>query len=594
MIDVSYLRLIRPNMQNLAETVASVLGVEVAVADRNLTRLVGTGKFYDKLDKNCSDDSLFARVIKSGDHIINLEHSEICESCSNKDECTEFANMSYPISNKGEVVGVVSFASFDPKQAEVIKLRKQEYFNMLKETSWIIEQELSNIQLKNQMQRDLTEVNEIINCLNKGIIILDSKKDIVHINSKAVEVLKLDLSEEKIIRKNIENFIKGIKYEETNKDKIDVWRIRDKNIRVIYNINKLSIRDKESSVMISFDFMDNIINLANNYKEDEQIRFENIIGESDVLLKGIEKSKMAAKTESTILILGDSGTGKELFAKSIHNESNRKNGPFVVINCGSIPENLIESELFGYEEGAFTGASLRGKKGKIELANNGTLFLDEIGDLPLHLQTRLLRVLQERKLDRLGGDRPIDINVRVISATNKDLVQLIKEGEFRLDLYYRLNVIPIDLPPLKERGEDVFLCSDYIIDRICSQMNIRKKELSEEVKDKFLNYNWYGNVRELENILEHGICFSQGEKIQLQDLPNYFLDGDLDILKAREEDIRVDKKIDGSKSLAELLEEHEREIISNLLEINGDDAEGKKETAEILGISLPTLYRKIR
>ncbi len=591
---MSYLRLIRPNMQNLAETVASVLGVEVAVADRNLTRLVGTGKFYDKLDKNCSDDSLFARVINSGDHIINLEHSEICESCSNKDECREFANMSYPIRNKGDVVGVVSFASFDRKQAEVIKLRREEYFNMLKETSWIIEQELSNIQLKNQMQRDLAEVNEIINCLNKGIIILDSKKDIVHINSKAVEILKLDLSEEKIIRKNIENFIKGIKYEETNKDKIDVWRIRDKNIRVIYNINKLSIRDKESSVMISFDFMDNIINLANNYKKDEQIRFKNIIGESDVLLKAIEKSKMAAKTESTILILGDSGTGKELFAKSIHNESNRKNAPFVVINCGSIPENLIESELFGYEEGAFTGASLRGKKGKIELANNGTLFLDEIGDLPLHLQTRLLRVLQERKLDRLGGDRPIDINIRVISATNKDLVGLIKEGKFRLDLYYRLNVIPIELPPLKDRGEDVFLCSDHIIDRICSEMNIEKKELAEEVKSKFLNYNWYGNVRELENILEHGICFSQGEKIHLEDLPDYFLNQELDILRKNTRSLKTDKEIDESKSLAQLLEEHEKEIILDLLEINGDHAEGKKETAERLGISLATLYRKIK
>src|SRR5699024_5517316 len=280
---------------------------------------------------------------------------------------------------------------------------------------------------------------------------------------------------------------------------IGCWEINGEKVRVIYTVNKITITDSKYSLMISFDIISDIINIAKTYENKEKIYFKDIIGNSKPLLKAINKSKIAASTDSTILLQGDSGTGKELFARSIHNESLRKSGPFVAINCGSIPENLIESELFGYEKGAFTGANINGKKGKIELANNGTLFLDEIGDLPPYLQTRLLRVLQERTIDRLGGEESIDINIRVISATNKDLEKLVKEGKFRLVLYYRLNVITIGLPSLIEREEDVFLCSEYIIDKMCNKMDKGVKILSDKVKELFRRYSWPGNIRELEN-----------------------------------------------------------------------------------------------
>ncbi|MBC8589788.1 sigma 54-interacting transcriptional regulator [Wansuia hejianensis] len=581
---MSYLRLIQNKMQNLAETVASVLDVEVAIADNNLIRIVGTGDFYTKIDESCSEDSLFARVIESGEPIVNLTRDEHCHNCSNADNCPEFANMSYPIKEGGKVVGVVSFASFDTEQANIMRLKKEEYFNMLKETSSIVEQEIININITNKLNKDITEVNEIINCLNKGIIILNHKNKIIHINVKSLQILDISLSEQRIIGKDINDFIKDIKLQDTgNSDIVDCWNIKNKKVRVLYNINKIVLGDNEFSLMISFDIMQDIINIAKTYENKKQIFFHDIIGNSKAILRAINKSKIAASTDSTILLQGESGTGKELFARSIHNESHRREGPFIAVNCASIPETLIESELFGYEKGAFTGANPGGRKGKIELANNGTLFLDEIGDLPLYLQTRLLRVLQERTIDRLGGEESININIRVISATNKNLRQLVNEGKFRLDLYYRLNVIPIDLPSLKDRDDDIFLCSEYIIKNLCNKANKELKILSNEVKDLFKRYSWPGNIRELENILEHGVCFSMDQYIKLEDLPEYFI----------EESQYIENHIIEDKSLEELKLDFEKSVIQNLIKKYGDNVEGKKVVADKLNIGLTTLYRKL-
>ncbi|MDR7869235.1 MAG: sigma 54-interacting transcriptional regulator [Tissierellaceae bacterium] len=582
---MSYLRLIKNKMQNLAETMASVMNVEVAIADKNLTRIVGTGNFYTKLDESCAEDSLFAKVVNSGIPIVNLTRDEHCDDCSNKDVCPEFANMSYPIKSEDEVVGVISFASFDTEQAGIMRFRRNEYFNMLKETAGIVEQELVNIKITNKLIKDVAEVNEIINCLNKGIIILNSDNRIIHINSKALESLDISISTQKVINRDIHEFIQDIKlYDTGNNDLVDLWKINGKETRVMYSINKILLRNNEFSLMISFDNMKDIINIAKTYEKKDKIYFSNIIGNSKAILEAINRSKIAAATDSTILIQGASGTGKELFARSIHNEGLRKDGPFVALNCASIPETLIESELFGYEKGAFTGANTAGKKGKIELAHNGTLFLDEIGDLPLYMQTKLLRVLQERTIDKIGGLEPIDVNIRVISATNKNLKKLVEEGKFRLDLYYRLNIIPINLPELKDREDDVFLCTEYILKNLCFSMNIESKELSEEVKYAFKNYPWLGNIRELENVLEHGLCFSKGRYIELKDLPEYFMDN------YRDEGLSH-TAYDGS--LEEMKLEFEKSVIRDMLNKYGNTVDGKKRVAEELNIGLTTLYRKI-
>lgn len=585
---MSYLRMIKNKIQPMVETVASALNIEVVVADRNLTRIAGTGDFYNRVNENCSDDSLFAKVIESGESIINLSRKEHCKNCSKVEICSEFANMSYPIKNNLKIIGVVSFSSFDKEQTEIIKIKKYEYYNMLKQTAEMIEKDILNVQENNKLNRNITEVSDIINCINKGIIILNSKKQIIHINSTAIESLGIDLSDHKIIGANIKEFIEGISLNAIrSQDFVGIWKIKGDEIRVRYNVNKIHIENEkeEFSIMISFDELQKIINLAKTYENKDEILFENIIGNSEEIIAAINRAKIAAGTDSTILIQGDSGTGKELFARSIHNESSRKNGKFVAINCSSIPENLIESELFGYEKGSFTGANPGGKKGLIELANNGTLFLDEIGDLPPHLQTKFLRVLQERKIQKVGGNEPIDVNIRVIAATHRDLRQLVKSKEFRLDLYYRINVIPINLPSLKNRGHDVILCSEFIIQKMCKTMNKKTKRLSEDVIKRFKAYNWSGNIRELENVLEHGICFSEDEYIKTKDLPEYFFQESL-IMPSN-------NKLDYNKNLEELKSDYEKEIIKNFIDIYGNTLEGKKLAAEKLNIGLTTLYRKI-
>jgi len=583
---MSYLRLAQYKIQSLAKAVALALNVEVVVVDKNLIRIIGTGGFYNKIDDACADDSLFAKVLKTEEPIINLNPEDGCKKCSNQDNCFVFSNMIYPIKVEGEIVGILAFASCDKVQANLIRVKKEEYFNMLKETASTIEQELINIKITNKLKKDLIEVNEIINCLNKGIIIINSRNEVMYINSMALKILDVNISYEKIIEKNINEFIKNINFKvNENEEIVDIWTIDGKDIRVIYTINKIALKDHEASFVISFDFISDIINIAKTYENKEKIYFKDIIGNSKPMLEAIKKAKTVAPYDSTVLLEGDSGTGKELFATSIHNEGSRKEGPFVAINCAGIPENLIESELFGYEKGSFTGANSSGKKGLIELANNGTLFLDEIGDLPLYLQTKLLRVLQERKIDRVGGEKPININIRVIAATNKDLKTMIDNREFRLDLYYRLNVIPIKLPSLVTRTGDIFLLSKHIISTISNKMNKAEVFLSEEVKELFSKYEWPGNIRELENVLEHGICFSTDEFIKIKDLPGY--------MKDESESRYLNRDYLEGKSLEKLKTDFEKSVINKFIEEYGDTVEGKKEIAKKLDIGLTTLYRKI-
>ena len=250
----------------------------------------------------------------------------------------------------------------------------------------------------------------------------------------------------------------------------------------------------------------------------EDFRLENVVGNSNKMRKVLETVERISKTDVTVLIEGESGTGKELIAKGIHFSGIRRDKPFIAVNCAAIPENLIEAELFGYKRGAFTGANYE-SKGKFEEANFGTLFLDEIGAMPLPLQTRLLRVLQEQEITRLGENNPRKIDVRIIAATNENLADLIKENNFREDLYYRLAVVPVHLPPLRERREDIPLLTEHFLKKSSAKHNIKQPKIEREVFGAFYNYAWMGNVRELENIVERMIVLSDDETLSLADVP---------------------------------------------------------------------------
>ena len=274
--------------------------------------------------------------------------------------------------------------------------------------------------------------------------------------------------------------------------------------------------------------------------------------------------------------MGESGTGKELFAQAIHNRSNRRERPFIPVNCAAIPSALLESELFGYEEGSFTHAKKGGKMGLFELANDGTIFLDEVGDMPFELQAKLLRVLQEQKIRRVGGMEEKDINIRVIAATNRNLEQLVFNNSFRQDLFYRLNVIRIEIPPLRERREDIPKLVETFL-----RSSLRNILIGEEVM-KFLQlYDWPGNVRELKNAIDYAVCMAEGGEIQLCHLPKWI------------SELEVEPK-QTNRTLREVIEEAERKLIRETLNRFGNGIEEKKKAAQALGISLATLYNKIK
>lgn len=318
-------------------------------------------------------------------------------------------------------------------------------------------------------------------------------------------------------------------------------------------------------------------------KIEERFGLEGLVGKSSQMQKIYELIETVSQTDTTVLIYGESGTGKEIVANAIHLQSPRKNGSFIKVNCSALPETLLETELFGHERGAFTGA-IRQRKGRFELANGGTLFLDEIGDISTTVQVKLLRVLQERQFERVGGNDTISVDVRMICATQKDLKEEIRKGTFREDLYYRLNVVPIALPPLRERREDILLLADHFISRFSKKMGKEITGLSEEGKALLLKYPFPGNIRELENILERAIALIKGKVIQAEDLPEEVC-GQTSVIQV------LCEKIRGSKPLATAVSHFEKEYIHGVLE----KTKGKKgQAAEMLGISRKTLWEKIK
>ncbi|AWK52817.1 sigma-54-dependent Fis family transcriptional regulator [Clostridium beijerinckii] len=303
---------------------------------------------------------------------------------------------------------------------------------------------------------------------------------------------------------------------------------------------------------------------------------KNIIGESDSIVLAKAIVEKAAHTSSNVLILGESGTGKEIFAHAIHSESNRHEGPFVKINCAAIPSDLLESELFGYEAGAFTGAKKEGKMGKFEIANEGTIFLDEIGDMPLHMQVKLLRVIQEREVEKVGSVASKKINIRIIAATNRNLEKMVSEGKFREDLYYRLNVVTIEIPPLRERGNDIILISNHLIKKLSVDLEKKVTGISKEAEYYLKTYEWKGNVRELENILERAInIMEDSEIIDADDLPKEITGKKASIIPKR---------------LKDILEESEKNAIILAIRASGGN---KTKAAKILDIGRTSLYEKI-
>lgn len=562
-----------------ANVISNVIGIDVEIVDNNFNRVAGTGIYKDEINKNIIKEGfIYNHVMKENKNIIieNPKENELCKSCKQKKNCKEEILIATPIEMDKNIIGVIGLVCSNENQKLLIKDKIKEHLNFIKEISELLSSKIKEfIELEEHKKRVLM-FNEIIENMDKGVIVVDKNKNLIHINQNAKKEL-------------------GLK--ELNIDlKIDIDESKDKFIgKEIFTLNiknkKIELIGKLIEVNSLNTYYDMIVifNKINTLKEDaynittghNYISTKEIIGESKPIKIMKDRIRKIAKSTSTVFITGESGTGKELIARAIHSESDRKNEPFIAINCGAIPDALLESELFGYVKGAFSGANDKGRIGKFELANKGVIFLDEIGDMPLHLQVKILRVLQDKRLIKIGSNKLIKLDIRVIAATNKDLKKLIKENKFREDLYYRLNVIPIKVPPLRQREGDIKLLADYLINRYNKSFDKNVLQIDKDVLKALKDYNWPGNIRELENVIEYMMNLSENGRITKDMVPINILE-----TKKKNNDFILDDEIEPLKYL-------EKKHILRALDIYGYDTNGKKIAAKKLGIGVATLYRKL-
>jgi len=387
--------------------------------------------------------------------------------------------------------------------------------SQVKELTDLIEIDLMGYERKER------ELNAVINNINEGIIAVDNKGNITYFNKKAQEMFNMDICDasDRHINKLIPYSVFNMDTDLHDRNNVEL-NLFDGKKRVSMLMNTRVIKNEEGSItgaLIILIKMEEVRQMIQSINGPSMISFEDIIGKSQALKNAINLARSVAPSNSTIMLGGESGTGKELFARAIHMSSRRSRYPFVAINCAAVPDSLLESEFFGYEKGSFTGAISSGKQGLFEIATGGTLFLDEIGDLSTRLQAKLLRVLQEKKVRRIGGKQEIPIDTRIICATNKNLEKMIEEKKFREDLYYRLNVIPIYIPPLRERREDIPILVRYMIKTFGKDIGKSHLEVTKEALTELMFYDWPGNIRELQNVIERAIILA-GDEIDVDHL----------------------------------------------------------------------------
>ncbi|MGM0903223.1 MAG: sigma 54-interacting transcriptional regulator [Bacillota bacterium] len=454
-----------------------------------------------------------------------------------------------------------------------------------------IQEAKSLLEVRHTEEQRTKQLQAILDFIADGVIAVDEKGIITVCNPSARRILNIPY--ERVIGKRINDILLNSRMGKvitTGKEELN--RIQDENgVKIITNRIPILHENKVFGAVCTFQELQKL------QQQEQEIRkkllhrghvtkyeLENIVGKSRSYQNAIEKVKKYSQVDSTVLLTGETGVGKEVFAHLIHSLSKRADGPFVAVNCAAIPKNLLESELFGYVDGAFTGARKGGKTGLFELAHQGTIFLDEIGELAESVQAQLLRVLQEGEVMRIGDERVIPINIRVIAASNRDFEDMVEEGKFRADLYYRLNILDILIPPLRQRKEDLPLLCCHFIGELEQSIHKNITGFDSEAMEVLQSYHWPGNIRQLRNIVERSMILSHGEVINKETV---LLAGGKDFLQLkpkRQEQINEEKQDNGK------LQEYEREYILDVLnQVNGN----KTEAAKILGIGRTTLWRKI-
>jgi transcriptional regulator with PAS, ATPase and Fis domain len=540
---------------------------------------------YKDLLQNCPN---LNKVHKTGMDVW-VRNKNTCEKCVQKDCCLPETALLKAITKAKRVVGILLVTASSDGQAEWLL----ENYNIMEAqldfcTEWI-SHKLENEELRTENNSILEEVNGLFSFIQDPLLIVGPDGTIHNMSNRIsmyfnqVRNVLMGGSITKIISDSDWLKVKNMRKQQDLK--VFVKLENDNQKEYLASIKPLV----SNGIIISF--LINLTPIMDSKKKMNEQRvlytFNDVKGISDSIQNVVDIAKRIAPSDTTVLLRGESGTGKEVFAQAIHRESHRKGGPFIALNCAAIPESLLESELFGHVKGAFTGSSTD-KPGRFELANEGTIFLDEIGDLPLPLQAKLLRVVQERKIERLGDTKSTPVNVRIITATHRNLEDLVSNGQFRQDLYYRLNVIPIMIPPLRERREDIPILIDYYLNKISGELFRSPKRISDDVFELLLSNPWPGNIRELQNVVHHFVQLEIGDLVTVESLPT-------NLRKVNETELKVEykpsnKELSSIKSSTRI---EEKDIIIDLLDQFGRDSIGKKKVASYLNISLPTLYRRI-
>ena len=578
----SVLMQIQPTIQRFARMLASVLQLEVEIVDENLCRVAGTGAYGKFLGRQLSGNSRLLRHVletKTEKVVTQSRFDPLCEGCDSKENCREKAFLGTPVILQDRCVGVISLIAVTHEQQEHISDNLREFSDYVRHISTIFVSKL----LEDQGPGD--NISKIfatmIDNMDQGVLVVDADNRVQFVNQTALKTL--GVVQNNIIGKPVRfrpltfesNFTHG------HMQHIVSWD--DKSELIIGQLHNIQGRQL---FLMAFHQSHTSFSVAN---APDEPHIEQLVGECRVMRQLKRLISRIAPSPSSVMVVGESGTGKEVVARAIHKLSGRRNKPFIAINCAAIPEQLLESELFGYVKGAFTGASANGKTGLIQAANTGTLFLDEIGDMPLMLQAKLLRAIEAREILPIGASSPIQVDIRIISATNQNLAQFIAEGKFREDLFYRLNVIPITLPPLRERQEDIELLVHYFLHLHTRRLGSVYPGIAPDVVEILRKHRWPGNLRELSNLMEYLVnVVPSGEVIDSKLLPPNLLNNGTteqsDVTEASEAHLSLDDA--GGTALEEMEKQMIREALSR--------HNSKKEVADELGIGIATLYRKIK
>jgi transcriptional regulator with PAS, ATPase and Fis domain len=578
--------------QQYATVIANALGVEVTIINRDLIRIAGTGDFQKDIGKKVSKNFVIARIIEEkNDHILvtRTGDNDKCLTCERAATCKEKGLIAIPIIDNGSTLGAIGLICMTSTQLDILIEKHEAFVEFAHSMSDLWLSKLKEEQYIARLEENNYQMNSILTAIPDGMLLINEYGKIKDLNSAACKLL--DNERSNLLHSEIAelldyfdlNHFRGV----NQNLQVQEFRLKNKNKRLLCYTNPIQSNTRfQGAVMILMEPKKLNRLIYQNIHDNRPFTFDSLIGESPIFQETLILARKFSKSDSNVHILGESGTGKELFARCIHNERFGVNSPFITLNCAAIPETLIESELFGYEKGAFTGANQAGKPGKFELANGGSIFLDEIGDMPLHLQAKLLRVLQERVVERVGGVQSIPINVMVLAATNKDLNIMIEEKTFREDLYYRLNVLQLRLPSLRERRSDIPILTDYFLQLYADKLGIKKKRLDEPLSEVLFNHEWTGNIRELQNIMEYACCVCHNDVVTYKDVRS----------RLENERGKVTVPIAANPEQSKIIpiaDLERKEIVKALKQFSGTK-DGKLKAALALGLSLATLYRKIK